>query len=627
MKALLRKLDKYQNQVFILINALTTLSLIFLQIKHLLYFQIFLNGFILSYYLLSKSSEARLGSLLLLSFFFGSGVLILCAGILALVEISINEWVFLLPFGINLFLQMKNPIRLSSIDTKIDKADWLLIALLLLAIGSRVVSIKGFVTPILHDPISHATWAKQIFLTGKINYFYSPGLHILAALGMLSDGVNVATYILRLTNIFNAILFIPVYFSLKLAFKNELSAVCGAIIFLLGPLPTNFFWLSGKNSLIVGLPFLFLLLLVIQLDITNIKKIFFGNAIVFVLILVHYPVAAIALLIASSVLVFQKNIKGLLIIVFGITLGIIWGIIKMRYQVELSSESVRKTMEALQLTYPSIKKFLIDFLKQASFQYTTGDIKWLDFFGHLGILLAIIAPSLKNMKWLPLSLLGVFAATLIINFTPLRNSLFLLHQTLILTYFILIYVGIACLIKLVFELFKWEDPVFSSLIFAIVIVLVAINSHQVYKTYRTQQSKLNLVSQNDLDAFKWIDENLEDDSVFLNNAAQNNRSFIVFSSDGAAWIPVFTDNEIAMPFTEFSSETTHSNYSHYNNLLTDATSCEDIDYLYKGNIHYYYKDSQGVFGPQLVPSKSNENFELVYDSSGTKIYRLIPCQP
>ena len=52
----------------------------------------------------------------------------------------------------------------------------------------------------------------------------------------------------------------------------------------------------------------------------------------------------------------------------------------------------------------------------------------------------------------------------------------------------------------------------------------------------------------------------------LNNAATNERQFIVFASDSAAWLPVFTHLTIAMPFTEFATQATYDVFQHYSRL-------------------------------------------------------------
>ena len=169
-------------------------------------------------------------------------------------------------------------------------------------------------------------------------------------------------------------------------------------------------------------------------------------------------------------------------------------------------------------------------------------------------------------------------------------------------------------------------PMLQPVVIGLVLVTVVASSVNVYQTYRRKQTNLNAVSINDLEAYQWLDKELND-GIILNNAAQNERAFIVFASDGGAWIPAFTDSEIAMPFTEFSSEETHENYQDYLALVEDPHSCEAIGDLVSKDIHYYYKDSQGVFGPVFDPAGNPENFKPIYAMDGIEIFEIVPCAP
>jgi len=311
----------------------------------------------------------------------------------------------------------------------------------------------------------------------------------------------------------------------------------------------------------------------------------------------------------------------------GIVLGLLWGLIKMKYQAALNAESVETTLVPITLTARNILIFIRDTLNQAVVQYK---FKWSNFFTYIGIIglsFTLIIKKLRRGAWLLISLFLSLLVSLVINFTPLRDIIYLLYQTQIITFFVYIYLGFAVLLVLINEISLFQKPLTFTIQIIACIILVGVNSIYVFTTYRDEQNKKNVVSSNDITAFKWINDNLEDDCVILNNAAQNNRSFIVFASDGAAWIPVFTDCEIAMPFTEFSSVTTHQNYEYYSKLLDGTYTCEDISRLIDQGILYYYKDSQGVYGPQLNPEDLVGNFSKVYEENGIKIYSIVPCSP
>ncbi len=613
--------------ILICITLMITIIVFFGGIKHFFYVYIIYTGLFISYYLLAGTEDLNIISICLFSFLLGAGILVLISGLLALVGILITRWVLLLPPMIIIFLLLKYPLEIDKVEFKISPTEWVLFLFAILSFTSRVVSIKGYAVPILHDPISHATWSKEIYDTGLINYFYSPGLHILSALGMMVDKVNVATYVLRLTNLFNAFTFIPVYYLLKQTFKNKTGALLGATIFLIAPLPTNFFWLSGKNGLVTALPYLFLLLYSLQLEMPFGRKALFSNALIFVLILAHYPVAAISLIFAVSLLLAQKKIKGFINIVIGIVLGLSWGLIKMKYQAALDAESIKTTLVPITLTARNILIFIKDTLNQAVYQYKFTWSNYFTYIGIIGLSLTLIIKKLRRGVWLLISLFLSLLVSLVINFTPLRDIIHLLYKTKIITFFVYIYLGFAILLVLINEIAFFQKPLLVAIQITTCILLVVMNSMQTFSTYREEQSKKNMVSGNDIAAFNWINENLGDDCHILNNAAKNNRSYIVYASDGAAWIPVFTDCEIAMPFTEFSSVTTHQNFEYYSRLLDGTYTCEDISRLIEQGIFYYYKDSQGVYGPQLNPDELVDNFNKVYEGNGVKIYSIVPCSP
>ena len=604
---------------------LTTLALQF-HIRHSLYVVIGWHGLVFAVYTLRKTEEARMSTYLSLAFLFGAGFLIFFSGLASMLGLLITKWILLsLPITV-LGLVISSPLEWADLGLKFSREDWIPLLLLALAVGSRVVSVRGFSAPILHDPISHATWAKQIADTGQINYFYSPGLHILAALGKLTDGVNTPNYILRLTNIFNALCFLPVYYLFRKLSKSLIGGAIAAAIFLIAPLPTNFFWTAGKNGLVTALPFLLLLLYLLATEMPYWRKFIVTNIVVFVLILAHYPAAAIGLIGAFSLIVTSMKVKDLGHLAVGCILGVIWGVLKYRFEVELRTESVAQTLPAIALSGTNLYLFLIDLLNQAVGFLSNLPLRLFGGIGFAGLLLMGVDRTAKNFRWVAVFFFLNLLVAYVVNFTPLRSPLTLVYSTQILTLFIFIYLGAAYILMKILEVPTLPTPMLQPVVIGLVLVTVVASSVNVYQTYRRKQTNLNAVSINDLEAYQWLDKELND-GIILNNAAQNERAFIVFASDGGAWIPAFTDSEIAMPFTEFSSEETHENYQDYLALVEDPHSCEAIGDLVSKDIHYYYKDSQGVFGPVFDPAGNPENFKPIYAMDGIEIFEIVPCAP
>ena len=275
----------------IFLSFISFLSMILIEsgAKGSFYVYLVINGMILACYVLKGTANFKFPVVLFSSIFWSSGLIIAISGFFALISIPIQPWILWLPFGIILFLYFSTPIRFERSFIKVDPFEWLLLFFLFVSLIAHIYSVRGFVAPILHDPMSHAAWAKLIYNTGFVGHYYSPGLHILAALGMGVDNISVATYVLLITNLFNAIMFIPVYYFIRFYFKNNLFALICIELFLIGSFPSNFFWEAGKNALIIAMGFSFFLFFIASLELSKKKKLLIINFLSFTLVLIHYP--------------------------------------------------------------------------------------------------------------------------------------------------------------------------------------------------------------------------------------------------------------------------------------------------------------------------------------------------
>ena len=620
--------QKYSLSILSISLILIVNLLVFLKIPGAFYLYLFILGIILSYYILKETDFFKLWVMLLTSFFWSSALLILLSGLLAIVSIPIRTWILYIPSLLLFFLLVKKPISTKGLEWRPGIDGIVLLFFTGLSIWAHVSSVKDFVAPILHDPISHATWAKQIYDTGMINYFYSPGLHILAALGKIAEGAYVSQYILVITNLFNALMFIPAYLFVRTYFKSKDMALLTAVFFLVAKYPAAYFWTMGKNALVLGIGFMFLLLFVSTLDLTNLKKLLVTNFLVLVLVLIHYPTAFIALIGLFFLLVFDKGgWKNLRHIALGCGLGVLWGFMKMGYQVANMEERVVNP-RALEFSLKNLLSFSEGIYDQVIggtiFNFPLGS--YLAILGLLGLSIMLII-SLKGKQYLCfiLILLANLVVAFFIKFTERLGFLDIIYKTQILISFVFIYIGAAFLMSEVVGRFIKNEIKISKLPAMVAILfLVSFGNYQIYTKYKESQTSLSMVQEEDIQGYKFL-EGLECEGVILNNGQVGDRKNIVYASDAGAWIPVFTDLEIAMPFTEFASKNTHENYDIYLNIRNGEYTCSDIDGLLEKEIKYYYKGSRGIFGPQLSPNKENQNFELIYSEGGVEIFRIIPC--
>jgi len=604
--------------------------LAFLRVENSFYLYIFITGSLFSFFALGGVSKVRLSFHLLTGFLWGSALVIFTSGLLALFGIQIRQWALLLPALADLVMIALIDVDVTDLLKKIELDEVFLFILAGLTLGSHVASIRGFWAPILHDPISHATWAKQIFDTGLINYFYSPGLHILSALGMLTDGVNVATYVLRLTNIFNALIFIPIYFFLLFHFKNKVVATIGATLFVIGSFPTALFLTSGKNALILGFSVMALTLAVFAIDLSRARRVILISVLLCTQILSHYPVAAIGFLLLASFLLVEKRWDQFISLGFGSVFGIFWGIKVYPFLLNEVENNLPGRIKPFSFTLGGIVTFLKSmFFESKAFLNAPKD-NFIFLAGMVALFFTFFL-SIKNKKVRPFTLalvLCIFMAIVINTNRILFNSVYLIYETQLITFSFFNYIGLGiCLGLLLDAVFRKTRLNWMHNLFLILTLIVASAfSFKTYGYYRNGQTSLNMVSGNDISAFDWIEHNLDKNATILNNAAVNSRTpAYVFGSDGGTWIPVFSENQIAMPFTDFQSKKTHLIYDFYQKMLNDSISCADFDSLISEKILYYYQDSQGVFATPLDGEKYPDNFEPVYSEEGIVIYRIENC--
>jgi hypothetical protein len=252
-------------------------------------------------------------------------------------------------------------------------------------------------------------------------------------------------------------------------------------------------------------------------------------------------------------------------------------------------------------------------------------LAFLGFIGLTGVVYALVYPKTKLKAWLPLFFILNTLVALVINFSPLINTLSLVYRTQIISFIIFTYLGLAWIASWGLSVLESRWPKTALLVLLVILLASVYRNAVIFSEYRTQQSRKDPITQQDLDAFNWMQTHIKPEAIILNNAATNERQFIVFASDSAAWLPVFTDLKIAMPFTEFATQATHDVFQHYSRLQEGTYTCEDIAYFLEKGITHYFKDKAEIYGPQFDPGNSN-SFNLIYDENGIHIYEIIACK-
>lgn len=576
-----------------------------------------------------------------LSFGVFTAIFIVFTIIFAILNIPLTTYIGLAFFLVsNAVFASCKVFKNENINLKINKYDYLILFLFISAFVAKVISIKDFQVPGLHDPITHAFFSKRIVDTGLINYFYSPGLHIVTAFSNMFNSFTVARQVLYVTNFFNAYIGVVVYLFIKQTCKKDFVwSLVAALLFSLWYFPATFFVNAGKNALVVALVILFLFFFVVEEYRKNndVRIAILANIVLASIFLIHYPTAIWACTYLSGVFFvdFKKEKFRTVFLGLGVFLGVGWMLKTYGYRLLESAESAIVSQGALYTIAPNSFNRLVDFVKNIwiTCKFNNSLIgKLLAVFSIFGFLILLFKSISKKeyrvlVFWFFLTV--SFAAILyVFSVTPL----FIVLETFWISLFLFEYLFVGVFINFLYHGFKKLLKVIYLKIFEIIfifcfIVITILFSIKMYKTFYQRNSMHNVIEESDIKSFEWINGNIPDEEKFLINA--NGNDGLVFSTDGGGWLEVFTDNEISMPFYEFSSKRTDENVDLYNDLKKDVGNCKYIkDFIDRG-YNYYYQGSRPIFDKRLAEQNElidSGRFELLFDGGESEVYRLIPCE-
>lgn len=523
-----------------------------------------------------------------------------------------------------------------NIKTKIEKWDYLILFLLLCAIFAKVFSVISFEVPGLHDPITHAYFSKSIVDTGRITYFYSPGLHLLGAFSKVFNGYDVAKQILYITNFFNAYTGIVVYIFIKHSFKKNIWAILSGTLFCLGYYPAMFFVNAGKNSLILAIVFLFFFFFLIA-EYRRRKSVLIlvlVNLAIMSIFLTHYPLGVFAstYLLAIFFVDYKKEKFRTIFLGIGILLGFAWMAKTYQYNLIAVAESAVVSNKSLYSIPKDILNDIFSFIKDIwnGQIYKNTIISKLTTLSSILGFIFIFIKAFKKQKFLILFLWLLFSFLL-----ALVLSVFSITPVLIVleTYFISLFIY-SYLFAGVFPefLYKIVSKVINKKVLNVcfvifVIVIGFFLSKKMHKTFHERNSMHNVIEESDIKTFDWINQNIPDEEKFLINA--NGNDGLVFSTDGGGWLEVFTDNEISMPFYDYGSKKTDDNVDLYYDLKDDLGNCTYIKTFIDRGYKYYYQGSRPVFDRRLAEQQElidSNRFKLLFDGGDSEVYELIPCE-
>lgn len=523
-----------------------------------------------------------------------------------------------------------------NINIKIEKWDYLILFLFACALIAKVYSVASFEVPGLHDPITHAFFSKSIAETGYINYFYSPGFHIISAFGKMFNGYDVTKQILYITNFFNAYLGVVIYLFIKHSFKKNIWAISSSILFFLGYYPAMFFVNAGKNSLVFAIVLLFFFFFLIgeYRRKKSVPILILANLTVMSIFLTHYPTGVFAstYLLAVFFVDFKKEKFRTVLLGLGILLGLAWMIKTYHYNIDAATESAIVNSKPLYTLPNDVFYQAIDFLKSvwnAQIYKNTLLSKIVAFSSLTGFLL-IMVKDLKNKEFIILSLWALFSLLLsLVLYLFSINPILIVLETYTISLFIYTYLFAGIVPQFFYDLASKEiNKKILNICFAIFVVIAGVFlSKKMYKTFYERNNMHNVIQESDIRSFEWINNNIPNEEKFLINA--NGNDGLVFSTDGGGWLEVFTDNEISTPFYDYGSKSTDENVDLYYELKNNLGDCNLIEKFIDRGYKYYFQGSKPVFDKWLGEQKQlldSGRFQLLFDEGDTEVYKLIPCE-
>lgn len=485
-------------------------------------------------------------------------------------------------------------------------------------------------SPILHDPYAHSIWAKSIVVNNTIDFFYSPLLHASAASLSFGNIQLIPKLIVLVTQL--SVFLTPVLFSALLYNVTRNKKVSIIFLLLLSCLhfPANLYYTAGKNSFVVALS-LFPICIYFLINLfrsTSKKNIFALTSSLVLLFLAHYPSFGIFLffitpyvLFKISSLILKKKLIKLTYIMLPFMLTclftVLWFLSKYSLQTEnLDSSVMDFSNKRSPLSLSSIKLLAIN--------------NWNDYvslyFSPLHAIL-LIPFFLKNvllktkiqLVWLYTSMMSIRFLIELIQFGSIF-SIILETQRVLYPHLLIFLIFTTISVILINSDIKKQS---LYLIIFTLGVISLISNYYLNDNLSTNQSRLNLVDDNDIAAYNYINDNLPPNSKFINSAQEGAIKGMIFPVDGGMWLPVFTDNEILIDFMDFTSKDTNTSYLLLQEIKNSKDDEEEFQLLKNNGFGYIYIDS-GVFGEGIrVDQLNNISYETIYESGHVQILKLI----
>lgn len=546
-------------------------------------------------------------------------------------------------------LKSASPVKLSKFwqfdnqsVVRFLKSYWPLMVLVFLemcGLGAKLLPGLQIYAPPLHDPATHAILAKRIVDTGYIRYFYSPGLHILTAFSTILSGSSIPKNIIYITNFFNAYVGVGIYFLIIKIFRRPWWAISAAAMVIFGFYPTLFYVTAGKNALIIALCLLPLGML-LSWDAffgfleCKLAKVILPSLLFAAVVLAHYPSVymfltfILAALVRKYILLSGRPLKRLTVVIrslavacgAGFLVSIAWLASHYSYFLEDARNTVSQS--AASTAHLSWHSIATDLYGTAA-GILSFDKSPLFIFTAIGLLGWAYIVYVKEWRWFalwPLSFCLGLAAMPVFH----SSSLMPIWETATISFFLLTTIGASLVASAIFDFVHGRNRVVLATLFLIgVVCLSIIQSVVIYRKFSADGRALSVVSKDDLKAMRWIDVNIPENAVILNNTTKV--GMYIFGTDAGHWIPVYTKNRVAMPFSSQGSRYVLDCYNLLRSLEKNPSDQKARLRMNELGIKYIYIGAKNAY-PHRKSLKASQlkrvGYERVYTGGGASIFAV-----
>lgn len=549
----------------------------------------------------------------------------------------------LLLFSLPFVLSIKKYVYKLRLIKKASRMKKFMLASIVFALALKIFALFyytiGLEAPILHDPYEHSLLAKTIVVSNRIDYFYSPLLHSAVATLSFGNIWNIPLLTVLVNNL--SVLMIPVVFSSLYYYftKNLSSSFLAFLLISCLHFPANLYSLNGKYALIVATSLIPVCIYSLDKVIRHPKSVRILRATIslFLLFLAHYPTFGIFCYLIAPWLLFEfikclnhKNYRKLIMFTLPIALAVVMSLFWMlpRYYIQqaLLDESVVFQERAAPATFETIDKIIKNLISyfelffRGTFHstYASNYSTW-----HLFLILPVFTSLFK--KEVKFSIVWAYFSLIILSslfdILQLNDFLGMVIKTLEIIYIPMILVILIFSLVTSFNHIPLKRNQLITLSIFLISVIV-ISSYYLHSQLESSQSRLNLVDQDDLKAYEYINRNIEGTSTFLTAGQATVASGTISPVDGGMWIPLYTENKVTADFITFTSEKTNEYYKVLTAIKAEEDDSGSIEFLRSLGVEYAYIDI-GIWGEGLNTNILSDGlYEIIFESGTVKIIKF-----